>query len=177
MREELLSLGRNIQTVVGDVGILEEIPRIANEAIFKAGPIDILINNVGGRRISIPTEDLPLTDWQKIIDLNLTSAFRCCQEFGKGMLERKRGSIINITSISGIVVNRGIFGRTYETCKAVRCIYENSCCRLGGIEHSRQCHRSGWVLDRSESQMVYRKTHFARYFREHDSNGPARRTR
>ncbi len=111
-------MGRNIQTVVGDVGILEEIPRIANEAIFKAGPIDILINNVGGRRISIPTEDLPLTDWQKIIDLNLTSAFRCCQEFGKGMLERKRGSIINITSISGIVVNRGIFGRTYETCKA-----------------------------------------------------------
>ena len=117
-RLELSAIGRRVDTMVGDVGIPAEAERICAEAIKRCGPIDILINNVGGRRISIPTEDLPLKDWQHIIDLNLTSAFLCSQAIGRGMIERKRGSIINVASISGIVVNKGIHGRTYETSKA-----------------------------------------------------------
>src|SRR5262249_40664620 len=81
-------------------------------------PIDVLINNVGGRRISIPTEQLPLADWQRIVDLNLTSAFLCSKHIGGAMVARQKGTIINVTSISGLIVNRGIFGRTYETTKA-----------------------------------------------------------
>lgn len=117
-RSELSSLGRNVDIIVGDVGIPAEIERVCKIALEKCGGFDVLVNNVGGRRISIPTEDLPLKDWQNILDLNLTSAFLCCQAIGKGMIERKRGSIINVTSISGIVVNKGIHGRTYETSKA-----------------------------------------------------------
>jgi gluconate 5-dehydrogenase len=114
---ELGALGRKIDTIIGDVGVPSEAERVCKLAVEK-GAIDILVNNVGGRRISIPTEDLPLKDWQHILDLNLTSAFLCCQEIGRGMIERKRGSIINVASISGIVVNKGIHGRTYETSKA-----------------------------------------------------------
>ena len=83
------------------------------------GPIDILINNVGGRRIDVPTEDFPLEHWQEIIDLNLTSTFVCTKLIGGAMIERgKGGRIINVASISGMVVNRGIGGRSYETAKA-----------------------------------------------------------
>jgi gluconate 5-dehydrogenase len=114
---ELAALGRKIDTIIGDVGVPAEAERVCKIAT-QFGAIDILINNVGGRRISIPTEDLPLKDWQHIVDLNLTSAFLCCREIGRGMIERKRGSIINVASISGIVVNKGIHGRTYETSKA-----------------------------------------------------------
>ncbi|MCE9531665.1 MAG: glucose 1-dehydrogenase [Planctomycetes bacterium] len=117
-REQLSEGGRRVETIVGDVGTPAEAERICKEALERMGGFDILINNVGGRRISIPTEDLPLKDWQNILDLNLTSAFLCCQAIGRGMIERKQGSIINVTSISGIVVNKGIHGRTYETSKA-----------------------------------------------------------
>lgn len=115
---ELRKTGRQIDSIVGDVGIPSEAERVCKAALERCGGFDILINNVGGRRISIPTEELPLKDWQHIVDLNVTSAFLCSREIGKGMIERKRGSIINVTSISGIIVNKGIHGRTYETSKA-----------------------------------------------------------
>ena len=60
------------------------------------GPIDILVNNVGGRRENIATEEMPLDDWQRLIDLNLTSAFLCTKLVGGAMLPRRWGRIINI---------------------------------------------------------------------------------
>jgi NAD(P)-dependent dehydrogenase (short-subunit alcohol dehydrogenase family) len=83
------------------------------------GPIDILVNNVGGRRLNVPTAQLPLDKWREIIDLNLTSTFLCTKIIGGAMLASKlAGRVINIASISGLIVNRGIGGRTYETAKA-----------------------------------------------------------
>lgn len=117
-KSELLALGHRVETIVGDAGSPDDAQRICKEALERYGGFDVLVNNVGGRRISIPTEDLPLKDWQHILDLNITSAFLVSQAIGRGMIERKCGSIINITSISGIVVNKGIHGRTYETSKA-----------------------------------------------------------
>jgi gluconate 5-dehydrogenase len=82
------------------------------------GPIDILINNVGGRRVTSPTEGLPVEDWQKVLDLNLTSTFVCCKEIGASMLGRRSGRIVNIASIAGPLVIKGTYGRSYETAKA-----------------------------------------------------------
>src|SRR5207244_8695833 len=92
----------------------------ACESVLKLGrPVDVLVNNVGGRRVDLPTEDFPLAEWQKYFDLNLTGALVCCQKIGKGMLDRQRGSVINITSIAGpVVAIKGIRGRHYETAKA-----------------------------------------------------------
>src|SRR4029079_12446361 len=56
--------------------------------------------------------------WQKLFDLNLTSALVCCQKIGKGMLGRRRGSVINVTSAAGPIAIKGIRGRHYETAKA-----------------------------------------------------------
>jgi NAD(P)-dependent dehydrogenase (short-subunit alcohol dehydrogenase family) len=115
---ELATFQHAVATVQADIGIPAEAERMCAEVLGKHAPIDVLINNVGGRRISIPTEQLPLADWQRIVDLNLTSAFLCSKHIGGAMVARKQGSIINVTSISGLIVNRGIFGRTYETTKA-----------------------------------------------------------
>jgi gluconate 5-dehydrogenase len=91
---------------------------MCRQALAELAPIHILINNVGGRRINIPTEQLPREDWQRILDLNLTSAFLCCKLIGGEMVRRRAGKIINVASISGMIVNKGIHGRTYETSKA-----------------------------------------------------------
>ena len=115
---EIRGLGREAAIIQADVGIPEEAERACRVALEQHGPIDILINNVGGRRIPDPTVDLDLDKWQAIIDLNLTSTFVCTKMLGKPMVERKQGRVINIASISGMVVNRGIGGRSYETSKA-----------------------------------------------------------
>jgi gluconate 5-dehydrogenase len=116
---ELAQLGRWVCVLVGDVSTPEG-AALACDAVLKIGrPIDILVNNVGGRRLDLPTEDMPIAEWKKLVDLNLTSALVCCQKLGKHMLERRRGSIINITSIAGPMLSiKGIRGRHYETAKA-----------------------------------------------------------
>jgi NAD(P)-dependent dehydrogenase (short-subunit alcohol dehydrogenase family) len=115
---ELVQLGRWVAVLPGDVGTPEGAASACDEVAGLDRPIDILVNNVGGRRVDLPTEDMPLTEWQKYFDLNLASALVCCQKVGKGMLERRRGSIINITSIAAEIAIRGIRGRHYEVAKA-----------------------------------------------------------
>jgi gluconate 5-dehydrogenase len=116
---DIRQLGREAVPIPADIGDPTECERVCNEAIAEHGPIDILINNVGGRRINVPTEDFPVEQWQQVLDLNLTSTFLCTKVIGGAMLKRGQGGrIINVASISGMVVNRGIGGRSYETSKA-----------------------------------------------------------
>jgi NAD(P)-dependent dehydrogenase (short-subunit alcohol dehydrogenase family) len=81
-------------------------------------PVDILVNNVGGRDLDVAIEVAELVDWSRFVDLNLTHCFICTKMIGGAMLARGEGRVINIASISGIVANRGIGGRHYETSKA-----------------------------------------------------------
>jgi gluconate 5-dehydrogenase len=115
---KLKEIGRVVQTWAADVGVPEESERAAAHVLDAWGPIDILINNVGGRRIDVPTENLALEDWRRIMDLNMTSAFLWSKIVGGAMLARGWGRVINVASISGMIANRGIAGRTYETAKA-----------------------------------------------------------
>jgi NAD(P)-dependent dehydrogenase (short-subunit alcohol dehydrogenase family) len=117
--KEIRERGREAVTINADVGNLAECEAACREALDQHGPIDILINNVGGRRVDIPTEKMPLETWQQILDLNLTSTFLCTKLIGGAMLKRGNGGrVINVASISGMVANRGIGGRSYETSKA-----------------------------------------------------------
>ena len=118
-KSELAALGRRIEVLSGDVGTPDGAAAACDEVLKLGRPIDVLINNVGGRRIDLPTEDMPLAEWQKYFDLNLTNALVCCQKIGKSMLERGRGSVINVTSVAGAFITiKGIRGRHYETAKA-----------------------------------------------------------
>jgi NAD(P)-dependent dehydrogenase (short-subunit alcohol dehydrogenase family) len=117
-RVELSALGRWVAIVPGDVGTPEGAETACDAALALGHDIDILVNNVGGRRLDIATEDVPLDKWRELIDLNLTSALACCQKIGRGMLDRRHGSVINVTSIAGPIAIKGIRGRHYETAKA-----------------------------------------------------------
>ncbi len=118
-KAELIGLGRRVDIVVGDVGTPEGAATACDEVLKLGRAVDVLFNNVGGRRVDVATEDMPLAQWQALFDLNLTSALICCQKMGKGMLERRRGSVVNITSVAGPLISiKGIRGRHYETAKA-----------------------------------------------------------
>ncbi len=104
-------------TIQADLSKPEEAERLCDVVLSDHAPIDILINNVGGRRINTPTEDLALEDWQRILDLNLTQAFILTKRIGGAMIPRKWGRIINISSINALWPGKAMRGRSYETSK------------------------------------------------------------
>jgi gluconate 5-dehydrogenase len=117
--DEIRRLGRAAVGIEADLSRPEVCHETCDRAVREHGPIDILINNIGGRRLNVPTAQLPLEKWQEIIDLNLTSTFVCTKVVGGSMLAHGRGGrVINVASMSGMIVNRGIGGRSYETAKA-----------------------------------------------------------
>lgn len=116
--EEIRDLGRQAWTIAADVGKPDECETACRSALERHAPIDILINNVGGRRENIPTETMPLDKWRELIDLNLTSCMLCTRWLGEAMIKRGQGGrIINVASINALVAGRGIAGRHYETAK------------------------------------------------------------
>jgi NAD(P)-dependent dehydrogenase (short-subunit alcohol dehydrogenase family) len=121
---EIQALGRQAWTIAADISQPEECEAACERALRDHGPIDILINNVGGRRQNIPTAEMPLEMWKQLIDLNLTSVFVCTKLIGGAMVARnqasgsKGGRVINIASINALVAGRKIAGRHYETAKA-----------------------------------------------------------
>ncbi|RPH82706.1 MAG: SDR family oxidoreductase [Planctomycetaceae bacterium] len=116
---DLRRIGRQASWLLADIAQPEACQEACERALADHGPIDILINNVGGRRENIATEEMPLEVWQRLVDLNLTSVFLCTKLIGGAMIARGGGGrIINIASINAFVAGRGIAGRHYEACKA-----------------------------------------------------------
>lgn len=117
--DDIRQLGRQAWTFAADMGNVDVCREICEQVVEQCGPVDILINNVGGRRENIATEEMPLETWQRLMDLNLTSLFLCTKIVGKSMIESGNGGrIINISSINAFVAGRLIRGRHYETAKA-----------------------------------------------------------
>ncbi|MBX7207112.1 MAG: SDR family oxidoreductase [Verrucomicrobiaceae bacterium] len=123
---QLQSEGHTVATLQADLGIPAEAESMCARALSEFDRIDILVNNVGGRRINTPTEDLALNEWQRIIDLNLTHAFLCTKLLGAPMLKRGSGRIINVSSISAQWAGRAMRGRAYETSKAALSMFTKS---------------------------------------------------
>lgn len=116
--KEVELLGRKCWTLQADMSDPEECERVCEGVLAQHASVDILINNVGGRREDIPTEDMPLEKWRELMDLNLTSTFVCTSRIGKAMITAGNGGrIINIGSINSLVAGRNIAGRHYETAK------------------------------------------------------------
>ena len=117
--DEVRERGRKAWTFVADIAEPTSMRgSLPPRAQPKGRAIDILVNNVGGRNVDVAIENSDLATWRRFIDLNLTHCFICTKMIGGAMLARGQGRVINIASISGMIANRGIGGRHYETAKA-----------------------------------------------------------
>lgn len=101
IQEELKKEGIEIHIFKADVSKQEEAKQLIQYGIKLWGKVDVLINNAGISQTKLFTE-ITQQDWEKMIQTNLSSAFYCCQEAIKNMIQQKRGCIINISSIWGI---------------------------------------------------------------------------
>jgi len=94
--------GRRTLRIVTDVGDDESIASLLAAAIDELGKVDILVN-CAGRTKRTPTLDLPDEEWREIMETNLTGTLRACRVFGRHMIERRSGRIINIASLTSFV--------------------------------------------------------------------------
>ena len=96
-------LGPSALALAADLARSDDVRRLAREAgAALGGAPDVLVNNAGQPRVA-PSEELPEADSRDTLDLNLNGYFVLSQEVGRGMLARGSGTIINISSIFGLV--------------------------------------------------------------------------
>lgn len=100
--EEIRKLGRCSIAVATDVLERSSIEALLAAARAEFGSVEILVNSAG-RTKRTPTLDVSEKEWNEILDTNLTGTLRACQVFGRHMIERKYGRIINIASLSSFV--------------------------------------------------------------------------
>ena len=100
VESELKKQGYTVDVFRADVSKPMEAKNLIDFAINKYGKIDVLINNAGICQDKLFTE-ITESEWQKMIDTNLSSAFFMSQQIAKNMIENKKGCIINISSIWG----------------------------------------------------------------------------
>jgi len=116
--EEFHGRGFRVEGKTGDVSKAEDVQSVVDETVKTFGKIDILINNAGISWGAMP-EEMPLAQWQKVIDVNLTGCFLFAQAVGREMLKNNTGSIINIASIAGLSSSaNGPFYAGYVASKA-----------------------------------------------------------
>lgn len=99
---EIEDRGRRTLRRVSDVSDRFSLQHLLEAAVEAFGKVDILVNSAG-RTKRAPTVDFDEHDWNKILDTNLTGTLRACQVFGRHMIERGYGRIINIASIASFV--------------------------------------------------------------------------
>lgn len=99
---EIEKTGSKALAVACDVTRPDQVAAMRDAVMQRFGRVDALINNAGRAWVA-PPEDLPLERWQQVFDLNVTGPFLCSQALGRDMIKAKRGKIINIASVAGLV--------------------------------------------------------------------------
>ena len=113
----IMATGRKAINIEGQVNDEKQVAAAIEEAEAKLGPLSIAVNNAGIAN-AMAAVDMPVEQWQKLYDVNVTGVFICCQAEARKMLLRRKGSIINIASMSGTIANRGLAQAHYNSSKA-----------------------------------------------------------
>ena len=99
---EIEALGRRTLRVRSDVGDRGSLEALLSACLGAFGRADILVNSAGKTR-RVPTLEMSEAEWQDVLETNLTGTRRACQVFGRAMLERGHGRIVNIASLASFV--------------------------------------------------------------------------
>ena len=114
---EVKSMGRKSMFIEVDVRRAESVNQMAAAALAAFPQIDILVCNAGIAQ-AVPAEETSDFDWQNMIDTNLSGVFYCCRALGNHMLGRGSGAIVNLASMSGMIVNKPQPQAHYNAAKA-----------------------------------------------------------
>ncbi len=117
VQAEIEGVGRTAYVVLGELTDRAGVDAVAAEAIRVTGGLDILVNNAG-TCIHKPALEVTDAEWASVLDTNVTALWQLSQTVGRHLVERGSGSIVNIGSISGMIVNRPQMQPAYNASKA-----------------------------------------------------------
>ena len=112
----LTESGHEALAVECDVADEASVDRLVAATLARFGRADVLVNNAGTAKVA-PAAMESIADFKNVLDVNLVGAFLCAQRFGRVMLEQKKGSIVNIASILGLVASGLIPQASYTASK------------------------------------------------------------
>jgi NAD(P)-dependent dehydrogenase (short-subunit alcohol dehydrogenase family) len=114
---ELADRGRERLVVLGDIRDRASVMSACERSVERFGAVDILVNNAG-TCIHKPALEVTDDEWREVMSTNVDALWLCSQVFGAQMVERGRGAIVNIGSISAQIVNRPQWQPAYNASKA-----------------------------------------------------------
>lgn len=112
----LADTGVGVNCLRVDVTDAASVDRAAAEIESRRGPADILLNSAGIARLH-DVADVPDDEWLRVMDVNVNGTFWACRAFGKRMVAAGRGSIVNMGSMSGTIINRPQNASSYMVSK------------------------------------------------------------
>lgn len=115
--EQIKKIGRQALALTGDVTNPDDLEKAVHEVDHKLGNLSLAVNAAGIANAN-PAEEMKLEQWQRLYDINVKGLFLSCQAEAILMLKHGRGSIVNIASMSGVIVNRGLMQAHYNSAKA-----------------------------------------------------------
>jgi NAD(P)-dependent dehydrogenase (short-subunit alcohol dehydrogenase family) len=114
---DIAAAGGRAIAVPGDVTDPGSLAAAVRRAEAELGPLSLAVNSAGIANAA-PAAEMSLAQWQRVIDVDLTGVFLSCQAEGRAMLDNGGGAIVNIASMSGTIVNRGLRQVHYNAAKA-----------------------------------------------------------
>lgn len=114
---ELEPTGVRVEVVPIEVTDLTAVDAAADQVVDRFGAVDVLVNNAG-TCIHRPALEVTEEEFRQVMDVNVTGVWNCAQAFGRRMVERGSGAMVNIGSISGQIVNRPQWQPAYNASKA-----------------------------------------------------------
>jgi NAD(P)-dependent dehydrogenase (short-subunit alcohol dehydrogenase family) len=115
--QTLTESGATAAFTAADVTVPHDVTRILEATLDRFGRVDILVNNAGAC-IHAPALEVTDEDWRHVMDVNLDAVWRCARTFGHHFVDQRAGNIINIGSMSGLIVNRPQWQPAYNASKA-----------------------------------------------------------
>lgn len=116
------AVGRLVETGVDATGAVLDVTdptavtKVADGIVAERGKVDILVNSAGIARLNSAIET-PDDEWRAVMDVNVNGMFWCCRAFGRHMLAQGKGSIVNLGSMSGLIINRPQAAASYMASK------------------------------------------------------------
>ena len=114
---QIQAAGVKAVPVAGDVTDASSLIAAVEQTQSTLGALTLAVNSAGVANAA-PAETMPQQQWQRVVDINVTGVFLSCQAEAQAMLANGGGSIVNIASMSGTIVNRGLLQAHYNASKA-----------------------------------------------------------
>jgi len=117
VKQALTERGATVAFMAADVTVPQDVTRMLDATLEQFGRVDILVNNAGAC-VHAPALEVTDEDWRHVMDVNLDAVWHCARVFGRHFVDQRSGVIVNIGSMSGLIVNRPQWQPAYNASKA-----------------------------------------------------------